>query len=126
MQYSPNSASWSSSGEDTRSDAPELVALSRFLLGDGIAIVKAITTDEPSVPVSEGTLDPGCSGMSSSSRACGSGRGGGGGLVDRKCCLKADILAITEDERGEFWGCGSMAFGRGGSSTGQNSVAQKG
>jgi hypothetical protein len=103
MQYSPSSVSWKSSGVDTRSDAPELAALSRLLLvGDGIAIVKAITTDEPSVPVSEGTFDSGREDISSSSHACGSGGGGGGGLVDRKCCLKAAIRVITEDARGRF------------------------
>lgn len=102
MQYSPSSVSWNSSGVDTRSDAPELVVLSRFLLGDGIAIVKAITTDEPSVPVSEGTFDSGREDMLSSSHACGSDGSGGGGLVDRKCCLKAAIRVITEDAWGRF------------------------
>lgn len=106
MQYSPSSVSWGSSGIDARSDAVELAAfkLSCFLLGEGIAIiVKAITTDEPSVRVSEVTLDPDRPEISSSSCACGSS---GGvrcvGFMGRKCCLKADIRFIVEDERGGF------------------------
>jgi hypothetical protein len=103
MQYSPSSVSWSSSATDARSDAVELAAF-KFLLGEGIAmIVKAITTDEPSVRVSEVTLDPDRPEISSSSCACGSS---GGvrcvGFMGRKCCLKADIRFIVEDERGGF------------------------
>lgn len=74
MQYSPNSVSWSS-GVDARSDASELAVSSRFLLGDGIAIVKAITTDKPFIRLSGGTLDPSRSDISSSSYARGSGGG---------------------------------------------------
>jgi len=119
MQYSP--ISWSSSGVDARSDAPQPTAFSRFRIGNGIAIVKDIITEEPSV--SEKALDLGRTGMSSSSCAGSSGADRGGG-VGRKYCLIADN--ITEDARSGFCGRGSTSSFVEGGSVGRKSVTEKG